>query len=323
MSKTTVTEGRLAFGIPVLHAALIAVLVLLFTWPAATAEPRGLPIGVVGPAQVTGQVSDQLESSRPGAFEIEAFESQQDAEQAITNREIYGAILIGPEVGVLIGSAANPGVAQLISELGSGIQESFLARQGVEVPKVKVTDLATLPEEDARGQVLGSASLPLVIAGISLGALVMLRIRNRWSQINLLASASLIRGLTVAFILTGVMGALEGGLWINTLVISSIIGAFGFSLVGAYRLFGLAGFGTLAAVFFLLGNPLSGVALAPEFYQDGWGSFGQALPLGAGFELIKRTNFFESADASQQWWVLGIWILVGLAMWAIGFKRKH
>ena len=151
----------------------------------------------------------------------------------------------------------------------------------------------------------------------------MLRIRNRWSQIYLLASASLITGLTVAFILTGVMGALEGGLWINTLVISSIIGAFGFSLVGAYRLFGLAGFGTLAAVFFLLGNPLSGVALAPEFYQDGWGSFGQALPLGAGFELIKRTNFFESADASQQWWVLGIWILVGLAMWAIGFKRKH
>lgn len=252
-----------------------------------------------------------------------SFESQQEAEKAIAERDIYGALIMGPEVGVLIGSAANPGVAQLITELGSGIQESFLARQGVQVPKVKVTELATLPTEDARGQVLGSASLPLVIAGISLGALIMLRIRNRWSQINLIATTSLITGLTVAFILTEVLSALPGDLWTNTLVLSAIIGAFGFSLVGAYRLFGMVGFGALAATLFLLGNPLSGVALAPEFYQDGWGSFGQALPLGAGFELIKRVNFFESADASQQWWVLGIWVLIGLAMWAVGYRKKH
>ena len=48
----------------------------------------------------------------------------------------------------------------------------------------------------------------------------------------------------------------------------------------------------------------------------------QAMPVGAGFELLKKINFFEAADQSAQWWVLVAWILVGLTLSIRLFFKK-
>ena len=322
MSEHRSTNVRFAIALPLIHAALMSVLLLLFTWPAATAEPRNVPIGLVGPAKMTEAIAETIDSQRPGAFSIEFFDTASEATSAIESKEIYGAIEVGAQTRTYVATAGNSGVSQLVNELGSAINESMLASQGISIPILEKIELAPLPDEDPRGQVLGSAALPFVVAGISLGALTALRGGNRWSQISIVAAGAVITGLSLAYILTQGIAVLPGEIWINALAISSVIGAVSTTLLGAHRLTGMAGLGTMAATFFLLGNPLSGVSIPAEFYVEGWGVFGQSLPLGAGFELIKRINFFELAETSPQWWVLASWMVFGLSLWGLSFLRR-
>ena len=154
---------------------------------------------MVGPAPATAQISSMLEQRQPGAFDVTVYASPNEATEAIQNREIYGAILLGQAVEVQVASAANPAVSQLITSLGDTLMAGNLAEQGMQVPALTVTELAALPEEDARGMVLGSASLPVVIGGIALGALVSLRLRGAWTQLSVVGSSALLSGVALAW----------------------------------------------------------------------------------------------------------------------------
>lgn len=321
MSTATRSKQGFALAMPAIHATLVTLLLFLFTWPAATAEPRDVPLGVVGPAPLADQISSMLEERQPGAFDVTVYASPDEATEAIQNREIYGAIVLGQAVEVQVASAANPAVSQLIMSLGDTLMAGSLAQQGVQVPTLTVTDVAPLAEDDARGMVLGSASLPVAIGGIALGALVSLRLRGAWTQLSVVGSSALLSGVALAWGMGPALGALSGDLWSNAIALAAILGAFAFPLVAAHRLAGIGGFGLVAATFFLVGNPLSGISLPPEFYPSGWGEIGQLMPLGAGFDLLKTVNFFEGASTQAPLWVLGGWILVALALWFIPARK--
>ena len=95
MSENRPANLRFTIAIPIIHSVLMSVLLLLFTWPAATAEPRNVPIGLVGPAQMTEVLAETIDSQRPGAFSIEFFDTASEATSAIESKEIYGAIEVG------------------------------------------------------------------------------------------------------------------------------------------------------------------------------------------------------------------------------------
>lgn len=61
-------------------------------------------------------------------------------------------------------------------------------------------------------------------------------------------------------------------------MIALSIAAISLTLLGLEWLFGTPGLGGGAAVMMLLGNPLSGLASAPEMLPGGWGALGQLLP---------------------------------------------
>lgn len=306
----------------ILHATVVSLLILLFLWPAGSAEPRNLPIGLVGPNQQTSQIAQMMDQQQPGAIEFTGFENPAAAKEAIDQKEIYGAIVLGQQPEVMIATAANPSVAQFIRDLGNNLMVLSASQQGMQIPQLKVRELAAMPESDPRGAVFGSAALPLVIGGISLGAMAALRLKTGGGRIALVSAASVTTGLVAAGVVAGVFGALPGDYLANAFAMAAVIAAIGFALVGAHALLGLAGFGITAATLFLLGNPLNGVALPVEFYPEGWGLIGQLMPIGAGFELMKRINFFETADQSTQWWVLAIWILVGFLLSLLALRKK-
>ena len=305
-----------------LHATVVSVLLLLFLWPAATAESKNLPIGLVGPSQQTAMIADRLSSQSPNALIITEFETASDAQTAIEQKEIYGAIVLGTNPSVIVASAANPSVANSVKDLGNKLLQLTASQQGNSLPSVGVTDLAELPANDPRGAIFGGAALPLVIGGISLGAIGALQLRSRRDRIIFGFSASTLTGLLAAVWVSSVFGALPAGVAANWLVFSAIIAAIGFSLMGSHTVAGIAGFGITAATLFLVGNPLNGVGLPMEFYADPWGQIGQMMPIGSGFELLKRVNFFEAASQSQQWFVLGAWGLVGLSLTLIRSKQN-
>jgi MYXO-CTERM domain-containing protein len=73
----------------------------------------------------------------------------------------------------------------------------------------------------------------------------------------------------------------------------------------------------------LVGNPLSGIATAPELLPSPAGAIGQLLPPGAGGTLLRSTAFFDGAAAGRPLTVLAAWALLGLAAIWLGSRRRR
>jgi hypothetical protein len=319
MRKPYVEVGLFA----TLHATVVTVLLLLFLWPAGAATPNNVPVGLVGQGPQVEQIAKMLDEGQSGALEITVYQDRDQATDAIALKEIYGAIVVAEKPEVLIATASSPAVAQLITQLGNQILIQSASMQGIQIPRLATTDLAPLSESDPRGAVFGSATLPMVIGGISLGAIAMLRFKRWDSKLAFVSIASVGTGLLSAAVIATVFDALPGDYWLNALAMIAILAAIGVALVGAEAVAGSAGFGLTAATLFLVGNPLNGVSLPIEFYPGFWGQVGQLMPVGSGFELLKRVNYFPEAEMQNQWWVLATWILVGLGLSMLRTKVKE
>jgi hypothetical protein len=83
-----------------------------------------------------------------------------------------------------------------------------------------------------------------------------------------------------------------------------------------------AGLLAVIGIFFIVGNPLAGVALPEELYPSGLGVFGQYLPLGAEVNLLRRISFFPEASTLTQWLTLVGWLAIGAALvYFSGFRK--
>lgn len=300
--------GRIA-GIVVGVAALLALVVTAFAWPVANSGPRQVPLAVVGPAPVVEQLSGQLAGvAGEGAFEVTALEDRAAAQQAVLDREIYGAVVVGPEGGeVLTASGASPAIAQTLAQLAATVPEQV----GGPLP---VTDLAPLPEDDPRGAGLGTAVLPLVIGGLASGAAAGLGVRGRGRQVAAVGALALAGGLVLTGVVQLWLGGLPGSFWANAAVLALGVLAVGAPALGAVRLLGPPGIGLIALPMVLLGSPLSGAQSAPEMLPSGWGALGQLMPPGAAATAVRSVAWFDGAALAGPLTVLGIWALAGLAL---------
>lgn len=116
MAHLPPTRARaLALLVPPL---LIAIIVIVFAWPAARLAPRDLPVGVVGPAPATNGLAANLGAH---GFAIHRYASADAARAAIEDRAVYGALLAGPDgLTVFTASAASPNVAQILETVAAG-----------------------------------------------------------------------------------------------------------------------------------------------------------------------------------------------------------
>ena len=126
--------------------------------------------------------------------------------------------------------------------------------------------------------------------------------------------------------LTGIahswLGVMDGPWWAEAGVIALGISAVGLTLVGLEALFGFVGLGLGAAVIMLIGNPFSGMTSAPEMLPTGWATLGQWLPPGATGTLLRSVTFFDGAGGMQSLWILVGWVVLGLALAALGARRR-
>lgn len=298
-----------ALAVPLAVAALLAVLVAAFAWPAVNTAPRGVDLAVVAPSPVAGQVESQLAANAgEGAFDITVLDDRAAAEQAIRDREVYGALVLGPGGGeALIASAASPAVAQMLTQIANGIPPQAGG-------PLTVTDVVPLPADDPRGLGLAAGLLPLVVGGFALGVLTSLRVPGRAQRLTALVLGALVAGLTVVGLLQGWLGALDGPYWASAGVAALVILAVAATAAGLYRALGAPGLALAALVVIVLGVPIAGVTSAPEMLPEGWGALGQWLPAGAGATALRSTVFFDGAGAGMAFVVLSVWALLGLAL---------
>ncbi len=298
-------------------AVLLAVVLTAFAWPAVRSGPDDLPLAVAGPPPAVAQVAAALETASPGAFDVRTVDDEAAARAAVEDREVSGAVVVdasGPRL--LVASAASSAVATSLRQVAAGLG----AATGTPVP---VEDVVPAPETDPRGAGLAAAALPLALGGIATAGLTSRLVRGRLRQAGVALAAAAAGGAVTATVLGSWLGSVEGSWWTTSGVVALGISATALVLLGLHDLLGLPGFALGSATTVLLGNPLSGLAGAPELLPGAWGTLGQLLPPGATGTLLRATAWFDGAGAGPALLVLGTWCVAGLLLLGAGAARAR
>ena len=126
-AATTHTPIGRVVGIAFALVAVVAVIVLAFSWPAVLAEPHDLPVAISGPAEAVTAAEAAADDQAQGAIAFAEVDDRDQAIEAIETREAYGAVVLGREPEVLTSSAASSVVAQLLGEVASSLEEGVNA----------------------------------------------------------------------------------------------------------------------------------------------------------------------------------------------------
>jgi hypothetical protein len=292
----------LALGIVLLQALLVP----LFAAPATHLEPRDLPVVVAGPPAF----AQQLSSAKPGAFEVTTVPDAATADQALRDRTAYAAFIVGPNgVSLHTASAAAPIVAQLLTQAAAQLSG------GKPVP---VTDVVPATSHDPRGAGFAAGFLPLALTSMLAGILLVVALRSRLARLIGLLVYAVLTGLVGAIVLQSWLGVLPSAYGASALALGLFALAAAVLVAGLGSVLGRAGLGLGALMVFLVGNPLSAVAAAPELLPQPWGEVGQWLPIGAGATLLRSAAFFDWAGAAHALWVLSGTAVLGLILILIG-----
>jgi hypothetical protein len=306
-----------AAGIVVVLTIAIAVVAIAFALPAARSKPTDVPIGIAGPQAATSQVAERLEQQAPGAFAVTYYPGEEALREAILNRNVYGGIAFGPGgPALLTAGGASPAIAQLLTQIGSGIS----AQTGI---PLRTEDLAPPTSGDPRGTGLAASALPITLAGLLPAIALVLALKHEvWTRLIAMVVFAGVAGVTIAALLRYVFGSIEANFWGVSAGLALGVAAAGLAMLGLGSLFGRLGLSLGAALAVLIGNPLSGLTSAPEMLPAGWGAFGQFLPQGANATLLRSTAHFGGAGATAAIIVLSCWAAVGVSMVVIAALRQ-
>jgi hypothetical protein len=268
---------------------------------------------VAAPPPVAAQLVNQLRTARPGAFEVTTVADEAAAADALRKRAAYAAFVVRPQgPALLVASAASPVVAQLLIQQAQGLGG------GSQIP---VVDVVPTDPDDPRGAGFAAGFLPLVLTSMAAGILVVAAVRSRRARLTGVLVFAIGAGLAGAAVLQYWLGALSGSYPANAAVIGLLALAMSGAIAGLGALLGPAGIALGALVVFLVGNPLSAVASAPELLPQPWGEIGQRLPPGAGATLLRSTAFFDGAGGAAATWTLAVWALASIVLLVIGRRR--
>ncbi|MFB1296117.1 ABC transporter permease [Mycobacterium sp. pW049] len=310
-----------AAGIVVAVTTLLALVAIAFALPAARSGPHDVPIGVAGPQAAGGQTAHVLDQKAPGAFAVTYYPSEAALREAIGNRDVYGGIALpaqpGTEPALLIATGASPMVAQMLTQLGA----QFGQQTGM---PLRIQDLAPPGARDSRGAGVAASALPITLAGILPAIALVLVLRTEiWMRLATALVFSAVAGVTIAVLLRFVLGSVDQNFWGVSAGLTLGVAAALLTVLGLGSLFGRAGLALGAALALLVGNPLSGLASAPEMLPAGWGALGQFLPQGATATLLRSTASFAGAGASTAVVVLTCWAVAGTAMIVVAALRRQ
>ncbi len=296
----------------------LSLILALFVSIAVNSGPNGVRLAVAGPAPAVQQITGALsQAGGADAFEITVVSDEAAARAALTERTADGAIVIGPNgPTVFTASAGSPAIAQALNAAAGQLSGA---------PSPAVVDVVPVPEGDAHGVGLAAGSLPMIIAGLVLGAAAALSLRGRWTVLITVVGGALAIGLSFAGVLAW-LGVSGGNYLAEASAISLAVATSGLVVAGLARLMGAAGVGVGALLLVIVGNPLSGIATSPRLLPGPWGEVGQWLPTGAGGTLLRTAAYFPEASVAFPVWVLLGWAVLGAGAVLIGrhgAKNSH
>ncbi|MBW9095598.1 hypothetical protein JNB62_18115 [Microbacterium jejuense] len=335
-------------------SVLVAIVVMAFVWPAATAQPQNLPVGINGPADAVTAVEDKLAEQDPAPFVLSTVDDRADAVDRIQSRKLYGAILLGDEPEVLIATAASPVAAQALRGVATQLQsqidtaaktaltDQLTAIVGAlkagqlpqlpagatggaapEIPTVTVTDLVPLADGDKTGAGLAASVFPMVLGGMLGGILLTLLVQGVVRRLIGLVVFGIAAGALIALVMQTWFGILAGDWLLNAAVLGLGVTATSALIVGLAALMGPPGIAVGAVITMFIANPIAGAATPPQFLPEPWGEVGQFFVPGASANLLRSVMYFPDAPTAMQWTVLGCWLVGGVILALVGHYRNR
>jgi hypothetical protein len=311
-TRTEAPDGRLFrrhSRLVVLAGAIIAIaLGAAYLSIGHDPEPRDVPVAAVG----TPAVAQAIEAQAPGQLDVRAVPDLGAARTAIDEREVYAAVVPGPN-GVrelVIASSASNQVANFMRKtLGAATPDN--------VPKI--VDAKPLPDDDSAG-----SSIPLlvqlIILGGSVGILGFRGVLPRFQggptggvlPIAALVAYALAFGLAVTGISSAFGVGTDAAFLDRLLVFSFISLAVTASTAAMVSLIGAAGSAVAGTLFFVIGSQISGGNTALEFLSPFWSGLGEHLPGGAGTALVRDVLYFPDASMAEPIATLAAYVGAGV-----------
>lgn len=316
LSAKPVTPWPTVLLTALLPAVIIGIIVLAFSWPTVTSEPKSIPLMVAGPQQQATQIEQSLEQAQPELFEIVRGDDRDAAVEALETREVYGAIVVGQPVEVLSASANNAATGQILNRVGQQLGQQTGA-------PVTQTDLIPFSPSDPNGAGLGVLSLPMVMGGLIGGILIGLQVIGGGRRIVAVLVYGAVAGLAVTALGGPVLDILQGPFGVTWLALSLSFTAMSATVAGLITLLRVPGIPIAALLFMFFANPISGTNSPKEFLPGPWGEIGQHLPPGAISTLVRDLSYFPEADTTRQWLVLAAWALLGVVLIVIGLASER
>jgi len=187
---------------------------------------------------------------------------------------------------------------------------------------VSVVDVVPTPPDDPHGAGFVAGLLPLLLTSLACGVVLLFVVRSHAVRlVGVLVFAGL-AGLVAGGVLQG-LGVLGGSYPAAASTVALLALAVSATVSGLGAVLGNPGIGVGALVVFFAGNPISGLASAPELLPKPWGAIGQLLPPGAGATLLRSVAFFDGARSGGPLLVLACWAAAGLTLTLFGHFRDR
>ncbi|MDT0346009.1 hypothetical protein [Streptomyces litchfieldiae] len=319
MSGTTTAPPARRIPLLVLGlTALLALMLTAFVLPAVNSGPHDVPIAVAGPREAAEELADRIDEAQPGAFDVRLLADADAARQAMGDRDIYGAVVVGgPRPELLVAGAASTQIANTLRGLTPSLAGSAAE------PAVPVTDLYPTTDDDPLGTGLSAGALPLVLGGYLAAMAISMAVARPRQRAVAAFGFAVVAGFALSALLRYGFGVIGGDYPLTALALTFVLAATCWGIIGLRGVLGAPGLGLGAALMVLVGNPLSGLSGGPEWLPAGWGAFGQYLPPGAGGSLLRSVSFFDGAGSGPHLAVLTCWLVGGILLFLIGVRRER
>jgi hypothetical protein len=307
----------LVIGVLLIQFAFVLSYVGAFHHP----TPHRVPIAVVAPAQVSGQLVSELNGIRGQPLHATAVAGE-SAGRTLLRHGSTSAVLIVNPVGktdaLLVASGGGAATAIAV--------EDVIARaEATQHRSATVTDAVPAQPGDARSLSGFYLVVGLLIGGYLVAALLSIATRARPATIRralirliVLVPYAILSGLGGAIIVGPILGALTGHLLAIAALGALLVYCAAVVTMAFQALLGTLGIALTLILFVVLGNPSAGGAYPAPLLPGFWRAISPALPNGAGVEALRRIVYFGSYGIAGNVIVIAAYIVAAFAVALVG-----
>lgn len=280
-------------------------------------KPHGLPVAVVAPASVVSTVQSQA-AAADNALDVLAYPDRTAALNAVLDRTVLGAFVVGPQgPELLIAGANGPSVTQTL-------QGAFGAAAQASGKPLNTSDVSPLSNGDSRALSIFYGAFGVVLAAF-LFALTSMQIGSAlaagWRALSAAVFAVGI-GVVVAVLIQPIFGALPAPFLATTALVALLALAIAATTAALLKVFGSAGTFIASVLLLVLGNATS-TGILPAQFLPGWlEPLAPVLPVGVAVRALRGAAYFANDGLVSGLLILTAWTVGAALVFTVAARRQ-